>query len=37
MMVDTVRRFVKKDLDPISQQVEDEDHIPEDIVQKMAE
>ncbi len=37
MMVDTVRRFVKKDLDPISQQVEDEDHIPEEIVQQMRE
>jgi acyl-CoA dehydrogenase len=37
MMVDTVRRFVKKDLEPISQQVEDEDHIPDEIVQKMAE
>ena len=37
MMVDTVRRFVKKDLEPISQQVEDDDHIPEEIVQKMAE
>ena len=37
MMVDTVRRFVKKDLEPISQQVEDEDHIPDEIVGKMAE
>ena len=37
MMVDTVRRFVKKDLEPISQQVEDDDHIPDEIVQKMAE
>ena len=34
-MVDTVRRFVKKDLMPISRQVEDEDHIPEDVVQTM--
>ncbi len=32
---DTIRRFVKNDLEPISQQVEEEDHIPEEIVQKM--
>ncbi|ADK85812.1 Butyryl-CoA dehydrogenase [Desulfarculus baarsii DSM 2075] len=37
MMVDTVAKFVKQDLEPISQQVEDEDHIPEDVVQKMRE
>ena len=37
MMVDTVRRFVKQDLDPISQQVEDEDRIPESVVQTMRE
>ncbi|MCF8033027.1 MAG: acyl-CoA dehydrogenase family protein [Desulfarculaceae bacterium] len=37
MMVDTVRRFVKQDLEPISQQVEDEDRIPEDVVQTMRE
>ncbi|RJX32446.1 MAG: acyl-CoA dehydrogenase [Desulfarculus sp.] len=36
-MVETVRRFVKQDLEPISQQVEDEDHIPEDVVQTMRE
>jgi acyl-CoA dehydrogenase len=35
LMVDTVRRFVKQDLEPISRQVEDEDRIPEDIVEKM--
>ena len=35
MMVETIRNFVKKDLDPISQQVEEEDHIPEEIVEKM--
>lgn len=35
LMVDTVRRFVKQDLDPISRQVEDEDRIPEDVVQTM--
>jgi len=37
MMVDTVRRFVKKDLEPISQKVEEEDRIPEEVVQTMRE
>ncbi|MBU1273870.1 MAG: acyl-CoA dehydrogenase family protein [Proteobacteria bacterium] len=37
LMTDTVRRFVKKDLEPISQQVEDEDRIPEEVVQTMRE
>jgi acyl-CoA dehydrogenase len=37
LMVDTVRRFVRQDLEPISQQVEDEDRIPEYIVDKMRE
>jgi acyl-CoA dehydrogenase len=37
LMLDTVRRFVKQDLDPISQKVEDEDQIPEDVVQTMRE
>jgi acyl-CoA dehydrogenase len=37
LMVETVRRFVKQDLEPISRQVEDEDHIPEEIVDKMRE
>ncbi|MCB2186879.1 MAG: acyl-CoA dehydrogenase family protein [Deltaproteobacteria bacterium] len=37
LMVDTVRRFVKQDLDPISQSVEDEDRIPENVVQTMRE
>ncbi len=36
-MLDTIRRFVKQDLEPISQQVEDDDHIPDDVVQKMRE
>jgi acyl-CoA dehydrogenase len=36
-MVDTVARFVKQDLLPISQQVEDDDHIPEDVIQTMRE
>ena len=35
LMVETIRRFVKQDLEPISQQVEDEDRIPDHIVQKM--
>jgi len=34
LMLDTVRRFVVQDLAPISRQVEDEDRIPEEIVQK---
>ena len=34
-MVDTVRRFVKKELDPISRQVEEEDQLPEEVVQRM--
>lgn len=37
MMVDTVERFVKRDLEPISRQVEEEDRIPEDVIQKMRE
>ena len=37
MMADTVRRFVKQDLEPISQQVEEEDRIPDEIVQTMRE
>jgi acyl-CoA dehydrogenase len=37
LMQDTIRRFVNQDLEPLSQQVEDEDHIPEAIVQKMRE
>lgn len=36
-MVDTVARFVKQDLLPISQQVEDDDRIPEDVIQTMRE
>ncbi|MGB6066883.1 MAG: acyl-CoA dehydrogenase family protein [Desulfomonilaceae bacterium] len=35
LMVETVRRFVKQDLEPISRQVEDEDRIPEDVIRKM--
>ena len=35
LMTDTVRRFVKQDLEPLSRQVEEEDKIPEHIVQKM--
>jgi acyl-CoA dehydrogenase len=37
MMADTIRRFVKQDLEPISQQVEEEDRIPDEIVQTMRE
>lgn len=37
MMADTVARFVKQDLEPISRQVEDEDRVPPEIIQKMAE
>ncbi|MEW6267551.1 MAG: acyl-CoA dehydrogenase family protein [Thermodesulfobacteriota bacterium] len=37
LMVDTVRRFVRQELEPISRQVEDEDDIPEEIIQKMRE
>jgi len=37
LMQDTIRRFVNKDLEPVSQKVEEEDHIPEEIVQKMRE
>lgn len=35
LMRDTVRRFIKNELEPISQKVEEEDKIPEGIVQKM--
>ena len=37
MMTDTVRRFVQKELRPIGLQVEQEDHIPDHIVQTMRE
>lgn len=37
LMLETVRRFVKQDLEPISQQVEDENKIPDEIVEKMRE
>jgi len=36
-MLDTVRRFVRQDLQPMSPQVEDEDRIPEEIVGQMRE
>ena len=35
LMRDTARRFVKNELEPISQQVEEEEKVPESIVQKM--
>ena len=37
MMQETIRRFVEKDLEPVSRQVEEEGRIPEEIVQKMRE
>jgi len=37
MMAETVRRFVERELEPISKQVEEEDRIPEEVVQKMRE
>jgi len=37
IMQDTIRRFVKQDLEPISQKVEEEDQIPEEVVQQMRE
>ena len=37
LMRDSVQRFVKKELEPISRQVEEEDRIPDDVVQKMRE
>ncbi len=37
IMTDTVRRFVNQDLEPISRQVEEEDRIPDDVVDKMQE
>jgi len=37
MMQDTIRRFVNQDLEPVSQKVEEEDRIPEEIVQLMRE
>ena len=37
LIVDTVRRFVKQDLEPMSRQVEDDDRIPESVVEKMRE
>ncbi len=35
MMQETARRFVKNELEPISQKVEEEEKIPESIVQKL--
>ena len=37
LMRDTARRFVKNELEPISQQVEEEGKMPENVVQKMRE
>jgi len=37
IMQETIRRFVEQELEPIGQKVEEEDRIPEEIVQKMRE
>jgi acyl-CoA dehydrogenase len=37
VMQDTIRRFVEEELDPIADQVEEEDRIPEHIVERMRE
>jgi acyl-CoA dehydrogenase len=37
LMRDSARRFVKNELEPISQQVEEEGKMPENVVQKMRE
>ncbi len=37
MMQETARRFVKNELEPISQQVEEEEKIPDQVVKKMCE
>lgn len=37
MITDTVRRLVQRELEPISRQVEEQDHIPESVVQTMRE
>ncbi len=37
LMRDSARRFVKNELEPISQKVEEEEKVPESVVQKMRE
>jgi len=37
MLRQTIRRFVDRELEPISERVEEEDKIPDDIVAKMAQ
>ena len=37
VMRDTIRRFVEEELDPIANQVEEEDRIPDHIVERMRE
>ena len=37
VMRDTIRRFVEEELDPIADQVEEEDRIPDHIVERMRE
>ncbi len=37
LLRDTIRRFVDRELEPISERVEEEDHIPDAVVARMAE
>ena len=37
MLRDTLRRFVQRELEPISEQVEEEDRIPDEVVARMAD
>ncbi len=37
IMKDTIRRFVEQEIDPISEQIEEEDALPEHIVEQMRE
>ncbi|MDD5222484.1 MAG: acyl-CoA dehydrogenase family protein [bacterium] len=37
MMCETIKRFVEEDIDPIWQKIEEDDEVPEYIVQKMRE
>ena len=37
MLRDTLRKFVRRELEPISEQVEEDDQIPDDAVAKMAD
>ena len=37
MLRTTLRKFVQRELEPISEQVEEDDHIPDEVVAKMAD